>query len=740
MGWFFAFFVLSGFCGLVYQVVWLRIAMAAFGVTTPMVSIVLSVFMGGLALGSWGAGRIVGRMHGRTPAALLRFYAAAELLIGVSGVAAAPLINLGREILASSGVGVSWDSSGYYLASGAWMGLALLPFCTAMGATFPLAMAGIRSAFADSRRSFSYLYVANVAGAILGTLGSAFVLIELLGFRKTMLIAASVNALIALGAFALSVRPNIPRQGASTSTEAAAPTAMQLPQPPSRLIPAFLFTSGLVSLALEVVWTRQFVAFYGPVVYSFATILAVYLGATVAGSSAYRWWANRSKTCSVDAVWPWAALIAFLTGLLGLAAADPRVPLQPGFLNGAFRIVLGIGPFCTVLGFLTPMLVDRYSAGDPHRAGTAYAVNTIGCIVGPVVAGFFLLPLYGERWTTISLCIPLLFFGVIIAGKSSACTAASTAIRLTAVVGAAVLLVIFTRDFETSFEQRIVLRDHTATVIATGQGMGKRLLVNGNGMTTLTAVTKVMAHLPLVLLGHTPEKGLVLCLGMGTSFRAMLSWGIPTTVVELVPSIPALLGYYHDDGDKIRSSASATVVVDDARRYLERTRELYDVIVVDPPPPVEAAASSLLYSTEFYSIARRRLKPGGILQQWLPYGEQIVLSAVEKALVDQFPYVRVFRSVEGWGFYFVASDRPIVSPGPNAIADKMPKSAAADLVEWGPERDPTAQLARLFRSEVPLTEFSKLVADPKPLTDDLPVNEYFFLRRFPRPSEAYYVH
>src|SRR6266850_3029826 len=74
----FAFFVVSGFCSLVYEVVWIRLAMASFGVTTPFVSIVLSVFMGGLALGSFAAGRLARRTEQRPPAHDLRLYGAAE--------------------------------------------------------------------------------------------------------------------------------------------------------------------------------------------------------------------------------------------------------------------------------------------------------------------------------------------------------------------------------------------------------------------------------------------------------------------------------------------------------------------------------------------------------------------------------------------------------------------------------------------------------------------------------------
>src|ERR1035441_3481851 len=200
---FFFLFFLSGFCSLVYQVVWLRVAMAAFGVTTPLVSIVLSIFMAGLALGSWAGGRLVRRCEQRGAGFFIALYGAIELVIGISGLAVAPLLRAGRTILSDQGA--SWGSPGYYLASAAWVGLVMLPFCTCMGATFPLAMAGIRAAYrARCSTSFSYLYLANVLGAMAGAIGSAFIFIELLGFSKTLWIAAALNAVIAATAFAVA--------------------------------------------------------------------------------------------------------------------------------------------------------------------------------------------------------------------------------------------------------------------------------------------------------------------------------------------------------------------------------------------------------------------------------------------------------------------------------------------------------------------------------------------------------
>src|SRR5579863_5156926 len=169
--WYFGFFLLSGFCSLVYETVWLRLAMAKFGVTTPMVSIVLSVFMAGLALGSWAGGVLARRLDRFEAATPLRLYGLVEAIIGVSGTLVPLLLNFGYQMLMHGENQPAWNSSLYYLAAGSWVTFSMLPWCTCMGATFPLAMAAIRkTSHTGSEHSFSYLYLSNVLGAILGTL------------------------------------------------------------------------------------------------------------------------------------------------------------------------------------------------------------------------------------------------------------------------------------------------------------------------------------------------------------------------------------------------------------------------------------------------------------------------------------------------------------------------------------------------------------------------------------------
>ena len=170
------------------------------------------------------------------------------------------------------------------------------------------------------------------------------------------------------------------------------------------------------------------------------------------------------------------------------------------------------------------------------------------------------------------------------------------------------------------------------------------------------------------------------------------------------------------------------MVIDDGRRYLERASEQYDVITIDPPPPVQAAGSSLLYSKEFYAIISRRLRPGGILQQWLPGGDAVVRAAVARALKESFPYVRVFHSAEGWGYHFLASESPLPNPTAAELARRLPAKAAIDFLEWGPETTAEGQFSRVLKNEISLDELIAQAPAAPALQDDRPVNEYYVMR------------
>src|SRR5215813_13024287 len=197
----FLLFFCSGFCSLLYQVVWIRMAFAHFGVITPVLSVVLSVFMLGLGLGSWLGGRWAEWWSSRLKISPAYFYGGAELVIAVGAFVVPQLFQLGEDYLLRAGEA---SSAGYLFVSAIFIVVAILPWCTMMGATFPLMMAFVRQTDPANQKSFSFLYLANVMGAMAGTAMTALVLVELFGFRHTYLIAATINCLIAAVSFVLA--------------------------------------------------------------------------------------------------------------------------------------------------------------------------------------------------------------------------------------------------------------------------------------------------------------------------------------------------------------------------------------------------------------------------------------------------------------------------------------------------------------------------------------------------------
>jgi len=720
----FALFFVSGFCGLLYQVVWTRLAFASFGIITPVLSVVISVFMLGLSLGAWVGGRWVGGLARKTGLSAISFYALAEFIIGLGAFSVPRLFALGEHRLLAMG---QTDSLQYLVFSAIVLALSILPWCVFMGATFPLMMAYIREREPRNTESFSYLYLANVLGAMTGTLLTALVLVERLGFRHTLWVAAAGNFLIT----GISARLGMAKRADPElhTTDQEPRLSPRLTQPASPPLAAWiLFSTGFISMAMEVVWIRAFVPVVKTQVYSFALVVAAYLAATFLGSWLYRYHLkNRAPRPTAE-----------LLGLLCAAAWLPVLVNDPRFVKANWLyaadplstmiLLASLCPFCAVLGYLTPGLVDQYAGGSPADAGKAYALNVLGCILGPLFACYILLPHVSERCALLLLGLPFCGFYLL----SCATLPRRQRLNLGLAAGAVLGCALF---FSNSYEGRllktekhaVVRRDYAASVLSYGEGFEKLLCVNGIGMTTLTPVTKFMVHLPLAFHRGRPASALVICFGMGTTYRSALSWDIPTTAVELIPSVKEAFGFYYADAAQVLLNPQGRIIIDDGRRYLERTRDRYDVIVIDPPPPVEAAGSSLLYSEEFYAVARQRLNPGGILETWYPGGDLLAARAMVRSLCESFPYVRLFGGVEGYGTHLLASMEPLERLTGAELEARMPVSAKKDLLEWSPAQDLTAWFNQLLAQEY---EAAKVVhPDPRVrITDDRPYNEYFLLR------------
>ena len=685
-------------------------------------SVVISVFMLGLSIGSWLGGRWIKILSRKTLCSAIVFYALTECIIGISALVVPHQFFLGRHFLLGTG---AINSFHYFFLSGGIISLTLLPWCIFIGFTFPFMLAYLEEIGESDPDKFSHLYLFNTVGAIVGTVVTALILIEIFGLHKTLLIAASIN--FCIGALALVLRfvcsPRTSHASGLRPSESSLVVENNAVAK-KQLLPYFiLLLTGFVSMSFEVIWVRMFTPVLTTTIYAFALLLTVYLLGTCLGTLIYKHHQQQNKTLPNE----------LLIGALPLFSLFPIIFNDPRLWASTTAVLLSIIPFCIILGYLTPKLIDKISSGKPHEAGKAYALNSLGCIAGPLIASYVLLPFLGAKISIIF--ITLLFLALDMLYQERLMNRHKKALlrALTIVLFFVAAFLNVSLEDINFFEHRSVLkRDHTATVVAAGEGMGKRLFVNGIGITSLSPITKFMAHLPLSFLSYKPKSALVICLGMGTTYRSLLSWGIETTAVELVPSVKEVLGFFHDDIYTVSHSSKGEIIIDDGRRYLDRTKKAFDVITIDPPPPVQAAGSSLLYSEEFYAIIKKHLAPGGIVQQWYPVFPQDdpkIMQAVARALANSFPYIRVYLPIEGSGYHFLASMEPFQAPSVELFISRMPPEAREDLLEWFSSKDLVPMVRTILANEIPL---DTLLSTDKRITiqDNQPFNEYFILRQF----------
>lgn len=696
-------FILSGAASVSYQLIWLRDAMTYFGVITPVISSVLSVFMLGLAIGTLLFGRI---SRGLSPATAIIAYAVAEVAIAVLANFVPAAFNIGYDSLAD----VESQTSGAYLfASWAIITVVLLPVCTLIGATLPLIMRFLE-AHSDDERNFGFLYFSNLVGAVIGCF-APLILIELLGFSASLLAVAACNVVVAI--LALSMLSRSKKQSVARTDDVVVTTAPPVIPLRYRFI---LFITGFVALGSEVVWIRAFTPAVTTTVYAFASILAIYL----AGSFAGTWRYLNSKEPET--------LARRLNIMVWIMPAMALLPILGSSMLGLelkWASVLFIAPICFCLGFITPQIIDRCCHNHPGKTAIAYGYNFAGCILGPLFTTYLLFPVMGVKGSLALYALLLLPVAWLMLDQHR------TLLRKGFAAFAAMLVLSwFVRGYEDDIKANgLLYRDHVGYIGATGEGMKRLLTVNGIGMTYLTTITKNMTHLPLT---HHPEprSALVICFGMGTTLRSLTRWPELEAIhaVELSEGVTKAMHYFHDDAGTVLNDPRVKVIVDDGRRYLNRTDERYDVITIDPPPPIRSAGSGLLYSEEFIGVVKSRLTDDGILAHWLPAGDELLTHAVLNAISRHFEHVVVLDSIEGWGLHILASDSPVAELDMQTYQERLPEPVRADIMEWHPDETLDAIAAKSLNR----FELDKLMIAGKEdvyMSDDRLHNEFFRLRR-----------
>src|SRR5262249_27197713 len=407
---FYVIFFLSGVTGLVYEVIWVRMTGLVFGNTSHAISIVLGAFMAGLALGSWKLGQTADRTTNP-----LRLYGLLEVGIGLSA-ALVPLVFRGLDSFYwTIAPTVASIPGGASLIRFVTSFVVLITPTFLMGGTIPVLTRFFTDRIEEVERKVGVLYALNTFGAAAGSLVAALVLIPGIGNIRTTLIIATIN--VAIGLFAMwlsgsevSARASVP--GGDQGSDSSSPVAETSSVDPAadRLVLMTLAVSGFVSMMYEVSWTRALSAMIGSSTYAFSIMLVTFLVGIALGSSIV---SRRKPVASLRLLGVMQVGVAFggLIFLVGYLAA-PYALLSliralyysfPAILTIQFILCSGLMIFSTLcMGATFPIASQLYSSRFTvlgRSIGNIYSVNTIGAIIGSLVAGFVLIPLIGTERT-----------------------------------------------------------------------------------------------------------------------------------------------------------------------------------------------------------------------------------------------------------------------------------------------------------------------------------------------------
>ncbi len=402
-------------CALIYQTVWLRELRLVFGASTSATAAVLAIFMAGLGAGSAVLGKRADRQENP-----LAYYARLEIIIAASAALSLVLLVFVRMTYLAAGGSLHLGMS---MATGIRLLLATIVLgipTFMMGGTLPAAARAVETSEDPARRRLATIYAVNTMGAVAGTLISTFYLLETFGNRRTLLLAAGLNLLVAVIARAMSRDSRAPEM----TPEAVRPPSGDEESLPPRVV---LVTSGLVGAAfllMELVWYRMLGPILGGTTFTFGLILAIALLGIGMGGFAFSLW-NRA---SVGA-------LALTTALEALAMAVPLIAgdriahyanllrslgeagFQGHLIAWSIITLAVVFPASFIAGFQFPLLVALLGKGreDVGRdVGQAYAWNTFGAIAGSLGGGFIVIPLLSApgAWRAVVILLAVLSVGL----------------------------------------------------------------------------------------------------------------------------------------------------------------------------------------------------------------------------------------------------------------------------------------------------------------------------------------
>lgn len=672
-----AIFTVSGFAGLLYEVIFAKSLALTFGSTSRAATTVLATYMGGLALGAWLGGRIAARTS--QP---IRLYAYCEIIIGIWCAATPLLFDWLHQIYITIGAGTNPGSTFLLVAQIVLGATALLPPTILMGVTMPLMVKHLEQHDHSFAHSVALLYAANTGGAAAGALAAGYLVLPVLGVYASTMFAVMLDFMAALAALRIrSVRSR-------SSKVPQVPLTIESPMlssAKSRLYATIaliiLGLGGFVTLALEVVDVHLLGVVAGTSTYAFSLMLFAFLiGLGIGAAISRRFLVNRGSNQLTILSWLELAIAIILLGGVFLWDSIPdyfasfeKYPLTRTFaerevVRGVVCCLIMI-PQSMFIGAVYPLAIDLFATsvgGSRVRAlGVASAINTVGNIAGVVIATFVLLPVFGSLHSIHTLAAIAYFLSClacVVAGSGRA-----RRVVIPVLVGAAMFVVqpasfdwtsiasganvYFSKHWHGQVIDFAESADGGLTTVS------RRFDANGRPIHTLLSNGKfqgddsfeMTAQVAFALcpLLHTTarENALVIGYGTGVSAGTIHRAGFRhLDISELAADIVSLADrYFSDANGSVSRQQNVELSISDGRNYLLLTNRQYDLISMEITSIWFAGCSSL-YNREFYKIARQRLKERGVLQQWiqLHHIDQVDIASILATIRAEFESVYLY--------------------------------------------------------------------------------------------------
>jgi spermidine synthase len=703
-------FTASGFAGLIYESIWSHYLKLFLGHAAYAQTLVLAIFMGGMALGAWACSRVAHRWRN-----LLFAYGVIEALVGAASLAFHPVFVATTDFAFDRAI-PALEAPAAITAFKWLLGAALvLPQSVLLGMTFPLMTAGVLRAQPErSGRSIALLYFTNSLGAGVGVLASGFYFIPYVGLPGALTGAAVVNLTVGAAAVILGAAARARAPVAQTSGGAAA-----APGGTVRLLLWVAALTGASSFVYEIAWIRMLSLVLGSSTHAFEIMLSAFILGLAFGGF---WVRKRIDTAG--------ASLRFLGGIqvaMGIAALA-TLPVyassfqfmdlvlrtlslsESGYVafnllsHGISLAVMFPAAFCA--GMTLPLITAALlRAGSGERViGQVYAANTAGGIVGVFAAvhiGFGLLGLKGLviAGAAVDLALGAVLLGAMPGRRRFGLAFGASALSLAVLLAAGLGVTLSAHDMASGVFQRQGLLDRekvkvlahidgkTSTVSVTATKDQMAVHNNGKSDGALSVnedkvgaddVTMVLAGALPVLLD--PQARRVANIGFGTGMTAHVLLGSPKLealdTIEIEPAVvegarlllPHVARAYEDPRSRLH--------YDDAKTFFSSRRRRYDVIVSEPSNPWVSGVSSL-FSAEFYRHARRHLRESGLLVQWVQMYDfsMPLLASVVAALQGEFSDYALWAPNDG-DLIIVAANGGRV-PRPAAAALEYPEIAAA---------------------------------------------------------------